>query len=481
MALVVPAGLTTTQFGNVTQIIIAESVNWSSEAATDPTPLIVAPNGATSGGDFYPQQLRVAGADIAREGTTIAQSEFDGSAAKSKDAAGAYDVANSIDFLLSGNGTGLLFRNLTQTKNPLWNILNGTGTTLPATVNVVANTALLKSTSEDATIADDLSSTTNPAQLVVTPSSTATISGIQGRVYLKGTDHMDRVIDENLNFPASAPTTALTSSLWYKTVTQISSSGFEEASGKTYGVTARDVAARVQFIPQDRRLVSFLTAEVAKGEIPNIYYSLLINEMTMDITRDGLLVANCAMLGRNSKLRTNLAGDTGPTALPTETPQLRKAQGNIYPGLRAVLTAEDTDIAVDMQEATFSVNQDYEYTDVLGKPYQISQPGRNDKRLVQIEATVLYTPENDYSEYFENNSTLPNVKLTFQEEGLGAFPYKLSIIMPETQLTADPDPAVTDPGSIQQTLNIQAIRGRRAYEYYIEAEYSSFPLMRVYA
>ena len=252
MALTRGKALVKGQKGSLTQVLIAEQDTWASEAATDASqPLVVDSSGGTSGGDFYELQPRITTADIAREGTTIAQTEFSPSSAQLKDAAGPYDVANNINISVSGNGTGLIFRNLTQTRDPDWNILGASGKTIPAAVNIVANTELLKATSTDAAINDDLSSTNNPVQITATPSATATISGSRAIIYIRGTDHMDREIDDDLVFPASAPTAAQTTKLWYKTVTQVSSSGWEEASGKTFGVTARDMAAAVRFIPQD--------------------------------------------------------------------------------------------------------------------------------------------------------------------------------------------------------------------------------------
>ena len=483
MALTTGKGAITSQDGNTSQVLIAEQLNYADETQTDAsTPLVVADDGGTSGGDFYGEQPRITGADIARVGTTIAQTEFDGSASQTKDAAGPYNVENSIDISITGNGTALLFRNVTQTRNPEWDILGGSGQILPATVNVVASTELLKSTSTDASIADDLSGTTNPVQVVVTPSATATIDGQTASVYLKGTDHMDRVIDETLTFTTATATTAATSPLWYKTITQISSEGWEEASGKTFGVTATDRAALVKFIPQDESLVCYWTIEAVKGLVPNVFLGCISNETTIEISREELLIANCSLLGRDSKVYTNLAGDTGPTARATDDSGLKRAQGNVFSGWQCVMTAENTDIEVAMQEATLTINQNLEYTNVLGSQSQPSPPARGAKRLVELEATIVYSPENNFSEYFENNVALPNVKLTFQEVALGGFPYKLSFIIPQAQLTSDPDPAVTDEGTIEQTVNVKAIRtSTTAAEYSIECEYSSYDRVRIYS
>lgn len=472
----------TPQQGSTSKALIAEQLNFADETQTDASsPIAVAANGAVSGGDFPNGQPRITNVTIRSAGTTLPQNAFDGSAAQSKDAAGPYNIEGGFDISFTGNRSALLLRMLTQTKNPIWNILGGSGQSLPATVNVVANTALLKTVSTNVTIADNLSSTTNPVQVTVTPSSTATISGAKATVYVKGTDYNDKVVDQTLNFTPAAPTVARTTRRFYKTITQVASAGWDESSGKTFGVTARDTAAKVTFTPQDERLIAYWTAELTKGLIPNLYYGLILNEMSLDIAREGLLAASCTLLGRRAKLYENLAGDTGPTARATDSSALSVITSDPFAGWQCKMTAEGTDIEVAMQDSTLTINQDLAYTNVLGSRYQVSPPVRGDKRLVELSANVVYAPENNFSTYFEDNVTLPNVKLTWQQEGVGVFPYKLVLNIPEAQLTSDPDPEVSDPGAISQTVAIKAVKFGNNAEYWFEADYSSYDQVRIYS
>ena len=483
MPLTTAAGAITSQTGNVSQILIAEQANYADETQRDASsPRIVAANGALSGGDFYRYQPRINSADIAREGTTLEGTFFDGSSAQSQDAPGPFDIANGFSFALSGNGTALPLRMLTQDKNPEWNIYGASGQVIPAEVQVVADTQTLASTAANATIADNLSSTVNPVRLTVTPSGTASVAaGRRALITINGTDNWDKPLEEVLAFTSTTATTAATTKLWFKTVTQISSEGWEAASGKTYGVTARDRSAEVIFTPQDDELVAFWTAEVVKGITPNLYDGLCMQSATIEITRDALVAFDCTFLGRRGRLYTNLAGDTGSTARRTDASGLETASPDVYGGWQAKLTAENSDIQIALQEMTLTINQELSYTNVLGEQFQVSQPSRDAKRLLSMECTVVYSPENNYSTYFESNQVLPNVKLSFNQTGLGAYPYQFALECDEMQFTSDPDPAVSDPGTISQTLAMKAVRAPGANnEYRIRTRYSDYDRVRVF-
>ena len=476
MPLTTAKGGITTQSGNISQVLIAEQSNYA-------TPIAISPAAntpeATSANGFYRYQPRINSMDIAREGTTLPAVFFDGSAAQTRDAPGPIDIANGLSFGLSGNGTALFLRMLTQDPNPAWNILGGTGTTIPNAVTVV-NAASLSTTT--ATVADNLSSTSNPVRLSVALTSGA-LSGTRGVITLNGTDAEDTPITESIAYASGNLGTAATSNLWYKTVTGVSFSGF---SGGTATITARDRAARVIFTPHDDELRVFWTAEVTKGITPNVYDGLCMQNATISLTRDALVAFECTFLGRNARLYTNLSGATraddqtaGATNRATKSTRgsgLEEASPDVFAGWQTRLTAENTDLQIALQDGTFTLNQELAYTNTLGDRFQGTQPARDTKRLVQTEGTVVYAPENNYSTYFESNQPIPNVNLSWSQGGYGAFPYKLTIEKPEAQLTADPDPSVADPGAISQTVTMKATKSERFpnYEYRIIAEYSEY-------
>lgn len=481
MPLTTASGAITSTTGNITQILIAEQSNYSTPVSVSPaanTPTVDTTDG------FYRFQPRINSADIAREGTTIPSVFFDGSAAQSKDAPGPLDITNGMSFGLSGNGTGLFLRMLTQDKNPSWNIYGGSGTTFPAQVTVVSSGSL--TSTSPLTVADDLSGTTNPVQIHATLTGATLDSGGRGVVVITGTDNDDDVIEETIAFVGAATSGA--TRLWFKTVTSVSVSGF---TAGTVGLVADDRSARVIFTPQDEELIAFWTVEAAKGNVPNVYDGVIMQNATVDITRDGLVSFDCTFLGRQARLYTNISGATynqretaGSTNRATKSNIMRTgsnhitdASADVYGGWQSIMTAENSNIQMAVQDATLTINQELEYTNVLGEQFQVTQPARGEKRLVQVEGTVVYSRENDYSTYFQGNLVIPNVQVTWRQKGLGAYPYELVLDIPEAQLTADPDPAVTDTGTIVQNVILKAIKPNIAnidYEYRFIARYSDY-------
>ena len=479
MPLVIGKNAVKGQSGSFSRLLIAEQIDYASEAAIDVTsPIVIAENGDKTGGDFYRLQPLLNSATLAAEGTTIASEFLDGTAAQRKDAAGASDIGGALNLGLSGDGTALVLRMITQDKDPVWHIAGGTGKTLPSSVNVVANGELLKNTAGSATIASDLSAVKNPVRLLIVPSATATLAGSRGIVTITGTDHAGDEIIENVAFTTHNFMLPALTGLWYSTVTNVKSSGWAEASGKTYGISAKDESVEVLFRPQDEDLVCYWTIEESKGNVPNTYYGAIMQDMAMTIARDSLVGLECTFLGRKSRLYSNVAGGT----VRSDASALEYASPDVFSGWQCNFTAENTDIPLSVTGLTFTINQNLEYTNVLGSHFQPSPPIRTSKRLVQVEATVLYSPQNNLSEYFRDNRVLPNCKLTFTQEGLGAYPYEFVIAMEEMQLTADPDPPVADRGLIPQTLTAKAIRSERfPVEYEISARYSKYNKVRVYS
>ena len=482
----------TVQEGNTTQVLIAEQANYSDESISDADVAVISSTGVKSGGDLYKYQPRIAeDVSLVSEGTTIESVEFDGSASQTKDAPGPLDISGGMSIRLSANGSALPLRMLTQDKNPSWHIFGGVGQTIPAAVTVVAATSRLQDTAADATIADDLSSTNNPVQLRITPSAGAAyatggnLASDIALITIEGTDYNDTPIREVVDFiglPATWRAQTRVTEFWYKTVTKVTTEGFLDNASSLFTITSRDESALVRFTPQDDELVCFWTTEVSKGEVANIYNGIIMQEATIDISRDSQVNFDCSMLGRRAYLYRNLAGRTGEMATPTPPGSgVEKASPDVYGGWQANLTAENTDISIAVQEITLTTNQNLTYTNVLGDQFQPTPPSRSTKRLVQLECTVLYSSQNNYSEYFQSNRVLPNVNLRFEQTGLGAYPYYFELQIPEAQLTADPDPAVSDPGEIVQTLTMKAVKSPRFnYEYRFACRYSSYDRVRVY-
>ena len=494
MPLTTAQGDITTTTGSISQAIFGEQTNYS-------TQLVIPPTGnsntdrpvATQAQGFYRYQPRINSLDLAREGETIPTNFFDGFSAQTQDAPGPLDIANGVSFALSGNGTALIWRMLTQDLNPTWTAYGTSGQTFPAEIDIVSATQALTETATSATLTgtSDLAALHSPVQLnfLTTGSATLASGQSQASITIEGTDYWDNFIDETFTFSAASGPYRVKTELWYKTVTKVETAGWDQSSGKTFSVKAEDKSTETIFTPQDEILSVFWTGEIAKGNIPNVYNGLCAQSATIEFTRTGLIAVSCTFTGREGKLYENLAGQKAArdgsfypqrTDITGAGSDLDPASADVYGGWQSNLTAENTDLKVAAQEGTFTFNQNLVYTNTVGERFQGAPPARDEKRLVQIEATALYARENNYSTYFESNRPIPNVNMRWDQVGDGAYPYSLRVEMPRCQLTADPDPAVSDLGVVTQDLVMKAIRSaQNAYEYRVIARYSDYPALPV--
>ena len=471
----------TTQFGNVSSVIIGEQANYADESLDDvSSPVAIASNGARSGGDFYRYQPRVNNSDLAATGTTIANTFWDSTASQSKDAAGSSSIANGMVILFSGDGTALPLSMLTQTLNPTWRIWGGTGQNLPAAVNVIDDQAL-SSDSSSLTIANNLSAVTSPVQLALTPAEDAIPStAASASVRIVGTDNSDRAINETIRWVQAAPTATLRSKHYYKTVTGATSQGWTAGAANKITATARDTSVEVIFTPQDLRLVRYWTIVLNKGLVPNIYYGCILNQVSLEVSNEAFLGMACTFLGRRQKLYTNLAGDTGPTATPDSRSALQEASANIFSGPQTKLFAEGG-IELSMTDLTINFSQELEYINTFGQRFQAAAPGRSTKRLVSFEGTQVYSPQNNMSEYFENNTTMSDIRLQALENGLGLYPFEANLEADEGQFTTNPDPAVSEEGAITQDSAFKLIRATgQSAEYRWRCRYPVYDQVRIY-
>ena len=135
------------------QVVAIQQNNWAHE----PTDLT----------DVLPFVFFVTSGDLAVQSNKIANPVKKGNASENKMIRGPQTIGGGLTITGSISDSGpLLHAWYTQSLNPEWTILGGTGQTYPSTVTVIDDTADLTATGA-ATIADDLSSTDNPVRLQV--------------------------------------------------------------------------------------------------------------------------------------------------------------------------------------------------------------------------------------------------------------------------------------------------------------------------
>ena len=157
----------TPNIGNTTQFIFKEQPGFQDYGGLNVSPIVVANNGNTSGGDFPKVQGVPSAVDLALLGNLIDPNVFTGTRTRADGYPGILRGEGGVVFGGSPQLAYSIFRMLLQDKNPSYHVLGGTGMTIPAEKTVVATQALPGTTEK--TVAEDLADTKNPVRLTVTP------------------------------------------------------------------------------------------------------------------------------------------------------------------------------------------------------------------------------------------------------------------------------------------------------------------------
>lgn len=426
-------------------------------------------------GNFGIQWL-VPSTDLAAEGAAIEAPYYTGKAVMTKGIAGPYTVSSGMEMLLSGaRGTALLWAALMQDPSPDWHILGGSGQTLPAEVTVVAAGAL--DGSPAMTIADNLSSTTNPVKLSATLSGSPTLAAgsIFGTVKITGTDHGGEVLESVLSWTSSTLTqTTKETEYYFASVTSVVAAGFSQG---TVAVTGQDEAVEITFRSNDDVIRRLLQFEIAKGIVPNMYWDCVINELTIDIPdRETALRAAITFLGGRVALRQNIAGTTGAGARKTELPStVPFASTDFIPSWGASVQIDGVDFAIT--NASLAISQNLADSGVISKQrYTPTNPVRS-KRSVVLSGEILYSPEIDISSIFLNNQTVPNVRIVLNNSVYGGFPVAPRIELPTGYFEGFGDPATGEDGLIGQSFSLRSfdgVIGGVPNDFYIVAQYAKY-------
>ena len=133
--------------------------------------------------------------------------------------------------------------------------------------------------------------------------------------------------------------------------------------------------------------------------------------------------------------------------------------------------------------ATFTVDQKLENSDIIsGVRYQESLPVRNALREVRVEGAIQYSPQNNLSELFINNTTVQDVEIILRNQPTGGFPAETRWTFPTCQIRTSPDTATAGLSRISQDLILQAFAGNFGADddYSIVANYSEYDAVRAF-
>ena len=271
----------TPNVGNTTQFVFKEQPGFGEYGGIDVSPIVVASNGNTSGGDFPKFQGVPSAVDLALLGSLIDTGVFTGTRARAEGYPGILRGEGGVVIGGSPQLAYSILRMLLQDKNPSYHVLGGTGVTIPAEKTVVDTQALSGITAK--TVAEDLATTKNPVRLTVTPkpgtadtvkvvdaedlagdgskavdnnlsdydtpftlqvapSNAGALSddAVPATIVIQGTNTRGRMQTETLEFPDGSKTTAQTTSKAFMQVTEASATGW---SAGTVTISVKLVAA----------------------------------------------------------------------------------------------------------------------------------------------------------------------------------------------------------------------------------------------
>ena len=449
---------------------------------------------------FYKHQPRIVEGGLREDGSLVDIPIKTGNAGMNRYATGPLDITDG--FMVTGacDGSALIYRMITQMKDP------GEGVALNATsateAEVVANALVTASM----TVVPIPATITNPVKLKITPNSSATLASGKTSAVIKITGTViDGLDSKGESFTTLTESVTLTSEQveagtvvetdsYFKTVTAVSGTPADwDSTNGQIKITCQDNAKQVTFTPQDDELVAFWDIEWTKGTIPNLYRRIIANEVSISVTRTEAIIFALTCLGKDALTYTNFVGnkwtpDSTSSNYPTKSDasELDFASDETFTGWQAALELElgGTVIEFPLLDSTLTINQNMVNSDVIsGSRFQSSPPVRNGNRDTALTGTVVFTPENNLSNAFRNNLTWNNVKLVLRNAPLAGFPWQTEIIFRKAQLRVSPDPASPRNERINQTFELMAFTEEisGALEYQIIANYADYVRPRVYS
>ena len=302
---------------------------------------------------------------------------------------------------------------------------------------------------------------------------------VAGTVKITGLDKGGLEFVDVRTFTRSTLETPQETDVFWDEITNIELAGF--ASGEAT-VTAQDQTVEAFYYPDDSRLRRFWDVEYSKGGIPNRYRGVIMPNIDVGIARDAALTANSTVMGRLAEKRTNIAGDTGPTAQPSDASKLGNASTKILTGWQTEIVIDE--IALAMIGGSFSLNNNLSNSDIIALlRHQISAPFQNDKRMVMIDVEVPYDKDNDFSEIFQNNRTVNNVIMRMVSDAAASAREVTEFVIPTGKVMEEPDPADTGFTRITQSIMIEGNSpkiGKTPSDYYIRTVTSKFNQPKIF-
>lgn len=326
-----------------------------------------------------------------------------------------------------------------------------------------------------------------PCQLTFTLVGTPAAGGT---IAIKGTDQNDSELQEILEVPATAAAVVTTKNYFksvdtngaiYKDLNAATSARPSVKKGQQNKITFRLTEGSHQRLPATNltatatalhdgwttpaKLPHGLTAEIVKGDTPNVYTGLLVNSATLTFAEN--IDIALSFIGYRGFLRQNIKGEKGADATPTiheyeADGHFETLNENTFKGWGCAVRVynngdEPNENIIPVTDVTLTVNHSLENPPRYWGQRFPRKPTRTAKREIMLDCTTDYTDEDDYGQYFFENRIYDNAELLILYAAHGEAAYQTLIKLGRAQFTTYTDPEVSEQGPLLQALNIKSL------------------------
>lgn len=292
----------------------------------------------------------------------------------------------------------------------------------------------------------------SPGKLIMTLD--ASDSGV---VTITGTDQNDAAISEVVTITA---TDTATTTKYFKTVnaTGIAYTGLAVA---TAILIEADKNVWTHTIEVKDALLNGLTIEAVKGARPSVYGGCLINSGTIDIgdvlTFTLNLIAKRGWNGYKvpaSALEEPTASDTA-----TDVSGYSRVSPQVLPAWGMALYLEGSATATPIANATFAFNNNLGYPRRFIGVRTEPKPTRQSNREITLTTGIDYeSGQYDFDAQFLGGAPVEDCSLVCMRTPYAGAEYKLTITLPNCEISTFPDPAISDYAEIIQDLVLRPVR-----------------------
>lgn len=277
---------------------------------------------------------------------------------------------------------------------------------------------------------------------------------------IAGKDQNDAAITDIVSLDTA---TTGASTKHFKTVnaTGISATGFAVGTTGLYIESDKDTYTHIITLGDD--VLDGMTIEEVKGGIPSVFVGSIINAGAIALG-DTLTLAG-SILSKQGWNRYKVSATTGdPTAstTPTDVSGWSRITEEIFPAWGLSLFLEGAGTATGIESATFNLNNQLAFPTRYRGLRTPPKPVRSAVREVSLVATIDYdTVNSDYDLKMLHNQVIQAKLLAYHKPYAGA-EYSVQLDFPRCQITAFPDPDVSDFSQVVQELSLNPIRSASA-------------------